>query len=109
MERLFGVLQDRFLEEYLPRHNGRFAVKPANGSDAHVRVPRGYDLDAHLCMKTLRMIGRDNAVACNGRLYQLENNRKAGIVTIKERLDGRIRITVNGESLEYRVTTERSG
>jgi len=69
VERLFGVFQDRlvkemrlrgittkeaanaFLEEYLPRYNERFGVCPANELDAHVKLPRYFDLDRSLHKK----------------------------------------------------------
>jgi transposase len=124
VERLFGVLQDRlvkemrlrgittkdqaneFLEEYLPRHNERFRVRPANETDVHVPLPRDIDLDRYLCIKRERTVRNDNTIALDGRWYQLEE-RGGKKVVVEERLDGSLRMMSRGVSLKYREITER--
>jgi transposase len=124
VERLFGVLQDRlvkemrlkgiktkeeanaFLEEYLPRYNKRFKVCPANETDAHVRLPGSVDLDRYLCIKTERIIRKDNTIALDGRLYQLEE-RGGKKVVVQERLDGSLRMINKGVALKYKEIAER--
>jgi hypothetical protein len=124
IERLFGVFQDRlvkemrlrgiatkdqaneFLEEYLPRYNERFRVCPANETDVHVPLPRYIDLDSYLCIKRERTIRKDNTIALDGRLYQLEE-RGGKKVVVEERLDGSLRMISKGVSLKYREITER--
>lgn len=106
VERLFGVLQDRlikemrlrgiktkdeandFLEEYLPEYNERFRVYPANETDVHVKLPKYFNLDKYLCIKTERTVRNDNTIAHNGKLYQIENDAKKKKVMVEERLDG---------------------
>ncbi len=124
VERLFGVLQDRlvkemrlrgittkeeanvFLEEYLPRYNERFTVCPAHEADVHVKLPRHVDLDEYLCIKTVRTIRKDNTIALNGRLYQIEE-RSSKKVIVQERLDGSLRMISKGVALKYTEITER--
>ena len=124
IERLFGVLQDRlvkemrlegittkeqanaFLKGYLPRHNERFGVCPVNEADAHVKLPSQVDLDRYLCIKTKRTIRKDNTIALDGRLYQLEE-RGSKKVVVEGRLDGSLRMISRGVSLKYREITER--
>jgi len=124
IERLFGVLQDRlvkemrlrgiktkeeanaFLEEYLPRYDKRFGVCPANETDAHVKLPRHVDLDRYLCIKTERTLRKDNTIALDGRLYQIEE-RGGKKVVVEERLDGSMLMFSNGTSLTYKELTER--
>jgi hypothetical protein len=124
IERLFGVLQDRlvkemrlrgiktkeeanaFLEEYLPRYDKRFRVCPANETDAHVKLPRHVDLDRYLCIKTERTLRKDNTIALDGRLYQIEQ-RGGKKVVVEERLDGSMLMFSNGTSLTYKELTER--
>jgi len=124
IERLFGVLQDRlvkemrlqgienkeeanvFLETYLPRYNERFGVCPADEADAHVKLPRHVDLDRYLCIKTERTIRKDNTIALDGRLYQLEE-RGGKKVVVEERVDGSLHMISKGVSLKYREITER--
>lgn len=124
IERLFGVLQDRlvkemrlrgiktkeeangFLEEYLLRYNERFEVCPANETDAHVKLPRHVDLDRYLCIKTERTLRKDNTIALDGRLYQIEQ-RGGKKVVVEERIDGSMLMFSNGTSLTYKEITER--
>jgi transposase len=124
IERLFGVLQDRlvkemrlegimtkeqanaFLKEYLPRYNERFGVCPANEADAHVKLPSQVDLNRYLCIKTERTIRKDNTIALDGKLYQIEE-RGSKKVVVEERLDGSLHVISKGVSLRYREITER--
>jgi transposase len=124
IERLFGVLQDRlvkemrlrgiktkeeanaFLEEYLPRYDERFRVCPANETDAHVKLPRHVDLDRYLCIKTERILRKDNTIALDGRLYQIEQ-RGGKKVVVEERIDGSMLMFSNGTPLTYKEITER--
>lgn len=125
VERLFGILQDRlikemrlraiktkdeanaFLDEYLPGYNKRFRVFPANKTDVHVRLPKYFNLDKYLCIKTERTVRNDNTIAHNGKLYQIEDDAKAKKVTVEERLDGSLHITNGKEGLRYREIAER--
>ncbi len=125
VERLFATLQDRlikemrlvgiktkdeanqFLKDYLPKYNKRFRVYAANKTDVHVRLPRYFNLESYLCVKTKRTIRNDNTVAYNGKLYQVEENVKTRKITVEERLNGSLQITSNRTSLKYRVITQR--
>jgi len=124
VERLFGVLQDRlvkemrlqgikskeeanvFLEAYLPKYNKRFRVCPADEADAHVKLPRHVDLDRYLCIKTERTIRKDNTIALDGRLYQLEEQGGKKVM-VEERVDGSLLLVSKGISLKHREITER--
>jgi transposase len=124
IERLFGVLQDRlvkemrlrgiktkeeantFFEEYLLRYNDRFGVCPANETDAHVKLPSHIDLDRYLCIKTGRTLRKDNTIALDGRLYQIEQQGGKKVI-VEERTDGSMAVFSNGKSLTYKEITER--
>jgi transposase len=124
IERLFGVLQDRlvkemrlqgvkskeeanvFLETYLPRYNERFGVHPADEADAHVKLPLHVNLDRYLCIKNERSIRKDNTIALDGRLYQLEE-RGGKKVVVEERVDGSLLVISKGVSLKYKEITAR--
>ncbi|WP_420265682.1 ISNCY family transposase [Candidatus Magnetominusculus dajiuhuensis] len=125
IERLFGVLQDRlvkemrirgikskdeaneFLKEYFPKYNKQFRVCPANETDVHVKPPRNYNLDKHLCIKTPRVISNDNTVSNGTQLYQIEEKTKEKNVVVEDRVDGSMRITCDGKSLRYSKITVR--
>ena len=88
-ERMFGTLQgrlvheladagittlaaaNRFLaEDYLPRHNARFAVEASEPGSAFVPVS-GVDLAEILCHQDERVVGRDNTVRFEGLVLQI--------------------------------------
>lgn len=124
-ERLFATFQDRlvkelrlagittleaanrFLEEYLPRYNHRFAVPPAQTADLHRPIPAGRDLDRMLCLKTPRVLRRDWTVAHHGQLYQVQTNVRATHVLVEERVDGTLRITHQGRRLDHEAIATR--
>lgn len=125
VERLFGTFQDRvvkemrlkgikskeesneFLEWYLSVYNKRFCVLPANDTDVHVGLPKSFDLDSYLCIKTERTIRKDNTISLDSRLYQIEETVRTKKVTVEERVDSSLRITNNGGQLKYRQIEER--
>jgi transposase len=80
-ERAFQTLQDRLVKElrlagitsieaanaflrdvYLPAHNERFALAPAQPGSAFTPIP-GVDLDEILCVQEERQVGNDNCVS----------------------------------------------
>jgi transposase len=88
-ERAFRTLQDRLPKElalagvtdieganryirevYLPAHNARFAVEPADKASAFVPVAEAQWRDI-LCVQEERVVARDNTVAWNGRRLQI--------------------------------------
>ncbi len=125
VERLFATFQDRlvkelrlagittleaanrFLEEYLPRYNQRFAVLPAQPADLHRPVPAGRDLDRMLCLKTPRVLRRDWTVVHHGQLYQVQTNVRATHVLVEERVDGTLCITHQGRRLDHAAIATR--
>jgi hypothetical protein len=124
VERLFGTLQDRlvkemrlrdirtmeeankFLEGYLPKLNKMLRVAPANETDAHMKLPKGLDLDGCLCIKTERTLRKDNTISLDGRLFQIEDKVSARKVRVEERTDGSMLIISNGAKLKYKEITE---
>jgi helix-turn-helix protein len=112
MERLFGTLQSRLppllrLEGitsiadanrwlaavYIPQHNARFAVAPAEEGSAF--VPFVGALDDILCVQAERVVQNDNTVRYEGRVLQIPEQRhrrhfvKAN-VRVHEYPDGRL-------------------
>ncbi|MGH6830687.1 MAG: hypothetical protein ACREDG_05985, partial [Methylocella sp.] len=89
-ERMFRTLQDRLAKElalagitddldeanryirevYLPAHNARFAVEPAEKGRAFVPVDQAQWRDI-LCVQEERTVAPDNTVAWNGRRLQI--------------------------------------
>lgn len=125
VERLFKTFQDRlvkalrlpriatleaanrFLEDYLPIYNHRFAVRPAQAADLHrPRLPRR-DLDHILCVKTTRVLRRDWTVVHNGHLYQCNDHVRTTHVLVEERVDGTLRLTHHGRALAFHPIAAR--
>lgn len=125
IERLFGTFQDRlvkemrlrgirtiqeanrFLEEYLPGYNERFAVCPKRKDNLHRPVGRGVNLDEILCLKTKRVLRKDFTVAHNCKLYQVEDYITTPKVIVQDRLDGSVHITYKNRTLRFREISER--
>jgi len=125
IERLFRTFQDRvvkemrlrgvktieeankFLVEYLPKYNKKFAVKPSGKEDIHRDIPKGMNLDRILCIKTERTLRNDFTVAHNGTLYQIQDKIKAQKVIVEERINGTMVITHNDTFLKFKEITER--
>ena len=125
IERLFGTLQDRlvkemrlrgiksleeanrFLEEYWPIYNRKFAVRARGKGDLHRSLPKGLKVDNILCVKATRALRNDFTVAYNKKLYQIEDPIRAGQVKVHERPDGSIVILSKDRSLKYREILTR--
>lgn len=125
IERLFGTFQDRlvkemrlrristkdeanaFLREYLPVYNRRFSVVPANPTDVHRRLGKGFNLDRYLCLKADRTVRNDNTISYKGELYQLKEKPLSRRVTVEERLNGSLFIRCGERLFKYREITER--
>jgi hypothetical protein len=92
MERLWETLQSRLppllrlegltameaanrwlAEVYLPRHNARFAVAPAEEGTAF--IPFAGALDDILCVVEERVVSNDNTVRYGGRVLQIPESR----------------------------------
>jgi hypothetical protein len=74
--------------------------------DVHVKLPGNLNLDKYLCIKAQRTIRKDNVVAYNKRLYQLDENDSKK-VCIEERIDGSFLMISKDTILNYKVITER--
>jgi hypothetical protein len=125
IERLFRTFQDRvvkemrlkgiktieeankFLVNYLPLYNKKFAVKPKEKEDIHRGIPKGMNLDRILCIKTERTLRNDFTIAHSGKLYQIQDRIKAGKVIVEERINGTMAITHNGTFLKFKEIMER--
>jgi hypothetical protein len=96
---------NRFLQErYIPDHNARFAVEPANPTEAHRPVLKAHDLAAILSVQTIRTVERDFTVRLQNRFFQLGPRqpvrvRPGDTVLIEQRLDGTTHLRAKGRYL----------
>lgn len=125
IERLFRTFQDRvvkemrlkgissieeankFLQEYLPEYNQRFSVKPQKEANFHREIPKGFNLDRILCIRTERTLRNDFTISHNGRLYQIMDKTSARKVQIEERINGTMVITHEDSHLRFKEITQR--
>jgi len=125
IERLFGTLQDRlvkemrlrginakeqaneFLKSYLPVYNKKFQVRATSESNVHVKLPRYFDLDKYLCVKTGRTVRNDNTISYKSKLYQIEAMLKVKKVSVQERVNGTMRITSGNAIIDYHEIARR--
>ena len=97
----------RFLQErYLPTHNARFAVEPANPTNAHRPLLPTHDLDAICSIQTTRTIAGDFTVRLQNRFFQLGPEqpvrlRPRDTVLIEQRLDGSVHLRAKGRYLLF--------
>jgi hypothetical protein len=125
VERSFGTHQDRLVKElrlanistmpeanrflherYLPAHNARFAVEPANPTDAHRPLLATHDLEAICSVQTTRTVERDFTVRCKNRFFQLSPEQPVRLrpgdrVLIEQRLEGTTHLRAKGRSLAF--------
>jgi transposase len=98
---------NKFLPEFLTKHNKRFKVAPAGEGNFHRPVPKGMDLAAILCVRTERVLRNDFTISFEGRLYQILDRTGAKTVVVEKRLNGLLFITYKGQKLRYKVIPQR--
>lgn len=133
VERGFKTHQDRLVKElrlakistvpganhflhqrYLPTHNARFAVEPANPTDAHRPLLTRHDLAAILSVQTVRTLERDFTLRLNNRCFQVLPHQPVRVqpkdtVLIEQRLDGTVHLRCQGRYLAFRAIAKRVG
>jgi hypothetical protein len=63
---------NRYLqEEYWPRHNREFSVKPKDSASAYIPWLHHDSLDEILCIKEDRVVGHDNTIRYEGLVLQI--------------------------------------
>jgi len=125
VERLFGTFQDRLIKEmrlksvktkaeankflgtYLPVFNRKYGVVAADLSDVHRKPSADLDIDSILCIRTERLLKKDNTVALNGKLYLIDNKCTTKKVMFEQRLNGSLHILNNRVRLTYKVIAAR--
>lgn len=109
--RLAGIstIEDatRYLKEVsLPKINEKFAKVPAQPQDAHVPLTTPTSLEDILCYETPPVVSNDYVVSYKRRLLQITRTARVlpkprSQVTVRELLDGRIKLLYQNTGLEY--------
>ena len=101
---------NRYLtENYLPAHNARFAIAPAEPADLHEPLRRKLDLNTVFCLEHRRTVANDWVVRFENRLLQLAPDQVAAGMTVKiqQHRDDSLHIWHNGHELRWHSITER--
>ena len=130
VERAHGTLQDRLVKAlrvqgiagldaangfldagFLADHNHRFGVEAHGPADLHRPVDRAR-LDAALCVREVRVAGKDQCVSWEGRVLQLRPTRtQPGLagrrVEVCVDLAGVLSVRRNGQGIAHQVLAAR--
>ena len=131
VERSFGTHQDRLVKElrlagisnkgaanqflwttYLPAHDARFAVPPANTTDAHRPLLKIHRLEEILSVRTERILANDYTLRFQNKFFQILPDQpmrvRAGAKIFFEiRLDGSIHLRFKDQHLNYKEISKR--
>ena len=104
-----GAANDFLEREFLPMLGTRFTHAPTDPADAHRPCPPSHTLDELLCFEEPRTVANDWTVRWHNRRFQIEACH-AGLrlpgrcVSVRELLDGTLRIVHKGASLRFHET-----
>jgi len=131
VERSFNTHQDRLVKElrlagirdintankflqntYIPNHNARFAVAPANTFNAHRPLLKAHNLDEILSVQLIRTLANDFTLRYNNKYLQLLKDQKIRLrpkskILIQSRLDGSLHLKFKGFPLNYKSLPNR--
>lgn len=131
VERSFDTHQDRLVKElrlagistmeagnaflrdvYINDHNARFAIKPANETNAHRPLLADHRLDQILSQRTGRSVHNDYTLRFQKRFFQLFEEQPVRIrpkdsVEIEIRLDGSTHLRAKGCYLRFKPIEKR--
>ncbi|MBF0387835.1 MAG: ISNCY family transposase [Candidatus Omnitrophica bacterium] len=125
IERVFRTLQDRlvkemrlrgiktleeanrFLEEYLPKFNAKFAVEARLAGDFHRPVDRSIKIDEILSVQVEHVLRNDRTVLHDRKLYQVLKKTRARRVVVFEYLDGQMAVKHDGSRLPFKAIEQR--
>ena len=121
VERLFGTLQDRLLQElrlagittleqanaflpgFLKRFNAKFAKAPADPAAAYRPAPKSSELDQILCLKFTRTVANDHTVSFGNRRLAVGTRSGPSYahkrIEVHVALDGRLSFWYQGRRL----------
>jgi hypothetical protein len=131
VERSFGTHQDRLVKElrlagisdketanqflwntYLPAHNARFAVAPANTTDAHRPVLKTHRLEEILSVRTQRTLANDYTLRFQNHLFQILLDQPIRVrpnakILVEVRLDGSTHLRFKDHYLNFTPLSQK--
>ena len=99
-------------DEYLPQHNGKYAVEAREQADYH-RSARGLDLNQIFCLEEGRKAGQDWVVRYHNRYLQIEKEQRRGVlvragsnVLVRQHRDGSLTLLLEDKPLSWHELPE---
>jgi hypothetical protein len=115
--RLAGIsnMEDgnRFLDQgYWDRHNARFAVSPANSTEAHRKLLPEHRLDRILSLRSPRTVVHDYTLRYQNKFLQVLEHQPVRVkpgdrLAVEIRLDGSTHLLFKGEYLNFKPIDKR--
>jgi transposase len=99
-------------DDYLGRHNVRYAVAAREPADYHVGLRRGVDLEQVFCLEEERIVAADWVVPYGPRWLQIEKEQKVRVergtrVVVREHRDGSLSLWSGRTKLHWHELEER--
>lgn len=131
VERGFDTHQDRLVKElrlagistmgqaneflwkvYIPDHNRRCAIAPADPVDVHKPLLPLHDLAAILSIQIQRQVQNDFTIRHRNRFFQLQESQPVRVypkaqITVQERLDGSMQLVFKNRRLKFHSIPDR--
>jgi hypothetical protein len=104
---------NRFLREvYIPDHNARCAVEPANRTDAHRPLLPSHRLEEILSIRTERVVANDFTLRFHNRFFQITADQPVRVrpkdkVLAEIRLDGSTHLRLKERYLNFKPLAQR--
>ncbi len=105
----YEAAQRYLVETYLPAHNARFAIAPADPLDLHQALRHKLDLNTIFCLEHRRTVGNDWVVRFQSRLLQLDPHQVAAraMVKLQQHRDESLHLWHNSSELRWKEISER--
>jgi hypothetical protein len=131
VERSFHTHQDRLVKElrlagisdkkaanhflwntYLPAHDAKFAVAPANTTNAHRPLLKTHRLHEILSVRAPRVLANDYTLRCQNQFFQLLPDqplriRPKNTILVEARLDGSVHLKFKDRYLNFKSITKK--
>ena len=99
---------NKFLHnEYIAKHNYRFAMAAKNKANLHRKIPKHLDLNRILCIKNKAALRNDFTVRMDNKFYQVLDPVRTKEVALEGRLNGRLYIYHKDTQLTYKLIDKR--
>ena len=104
---------NRFLwTQYIPGHNKRYAVEPANPTDAHRPLLKTHSLDEILSVRYERTVANDYTVRYQNQYFQILADQVVRVrpkdkVSVEERLDRSTHLRFRKKELSFKALSQR--